>query len=306
MFERYTEKARRVIFFARFEASQYGSPYIETEHLLLGILREAKTTVHRYLGAAVSGEAIRAEIAAHTTISTEIREKIPTDADLPLSNECKRVLAYAAEEAERLGHKHIGAEHQLLGILRQKGCFAECMLTERGVDLRRIREELSQAPHEEAGPGEPPLPRSFLERFEQKATSAVIFAMYEASRAGLPEVETEHLLLGLVHEDRPAVDRLMDTDISEESIRQEIAANPPAQKRTPMTLANMPLSDEGKRTLIFAGDEASRLGHNAIGTGHILLGLLREEMCFAAQMLLERGADLEEIRTRLGEAPPAA
>jgi ATP-dependent Clp protease ATP-binding subunit ClpA len=306
MFERYTEKARRVIFFARFEASQYGSPYIETEHLLLGILREARTTLHRYLGAAVSGEAIRAEIAAHTTKPAAVREKIPTDADLPLSNECKRVLAYAAEEAERLGHRHIGAEHLLLGILREKGCFAECMLRERGVDLRRIRKELSQATHEEPGLGEAPLPRSFLERFEQKATSAVIFAMYEASRAGLPAVETEHLLQGLVHEDKPTVDRLMDSDISEESLRQEIEANPPAQQRTPMTLANMPLSDEGKRAMIFAGEEAERLGQNAIGTGHILLGLVREERCFAAQMLLERGADLAGIRTRLEEAAPKA
>ncbi len=96
MFERYTEKARRVIFFARYEASQFGSPYIETEHLLLGLLREDKALSNRFLRSHASVESIRKQIEAHTTI----REKVSTSVDLPLSNECKRVLAYAAEEAQ--------------------------------------------------------------------------------------------------------------------------------------------------------------------------------------------------------------
>ena len=66
MFERYTEKARRVIFFARYEASQYGSPYIETEHLLLGLMREDKALANRFLRSHGSIESIRKEIeAAH-------------------------------------------------------------------------------------------------------------------------------------------------------------------------------------------------------------------------------------------------
>src|SRR6267143_2084287 len=115
MFERYTEKARRVIFFARYEASQFGSPYIETEHLLLGLLREDKALTNRFLRSHASVESIRKQIEGHTTI----REKVSTSVDLPLSNECKRVLAYAAEEGERLSHKHIGTEHLLLGLLSE-------------------------------------------------------------------------------------------------------------------------------------------------------------------------------------------
>ncbi len=74
MFERYTEKARRVIFFARYEASQFGSPYIETEHLLLGLLREDKALTNRFLRSHASVESIRKQIEAHTTI----REKVST------------------------------------------------------------------------------------------------------------------------------------------------------------------------------------------------------------------------------------
>ena len=142
MFERYTEKARRVIFFARYEASQYGSPYIETEHLLLGILREDKALTKRFLRSQV--ESIRTEVESQTTV----REKVSTSVDLPLSNESKRVLAYAGEEAERLAHKYIGPEHLLLGLLREEKCFAAQVLMERGVQLNRVREELARQPHQ--------------------------------------------------------------------------------------------------------------------------------------------------------------
>ena len=144
MFERYTEKARRVIFFARYEASQFGSPYIETEHLLLGLIREDKALANRFLRSHSAVDSIRKQIEAHTTI----REKVSTSVDLPLSHECKRVLAYATEEAERLSHKHIGTEHLLLGLLREEKCFAAEILHERGLRLSTIREELSRVQSE--------------------------------------------------------------------------------------------------------------------------------------------------------------
>src|SRR5262245_19120289 len=112
MFERYTERARRVIFFARYEASQLGSMTIETEHLLLGLLREDRNLMSRFLHHASSSDNVRALIESRSTI----REKVSTSIDLPLSMECKRILAYAEEEAELLFHRHIGTEHLLLGI----------------------------------------------------------------------------------------------------------------------------------------------------------------------------------------------
>ncbi len=144
MFERYTEKARRVIFFARYEASQFGSPYIETEHLLLGLLREDKALANRFLRSHAAIESIRKQVESHTTI----REKVSTSVDLPLSHECKRVLAYGAEEAERLSHKHIGTEHLLLGLLREEKCFASEILHERGLRLVQVREEISRSSSE--------------------------------------------------------------------------------------------------------------------------------------------------------------
>ena len=140
MFERYTEKARRVIFFARYEASQYGSPSIETEHLLLGLMREDKGLTNRFLRSHSSIDSIKKEIEGRTII----REKVSTSIDLPLSAECKRILAYSADEAERLRHRHIGTEHLLLGILREDKCLAAEILHERGLKLNVIREELGK------------------------------------------------------------------------------------------------------------------------------------------------------------------
>jgi len=168
MFEKYTEKARRVIFFARYEASQFGSPYIETEHLLLGLLREDKALTNRFLRSHSQVETIRKQIEGHTVM----REKVSTSVDLPLSHEGKRVLAYAAEEAARLSHQHIGTEHLLLGLLREENSFAAQLLKERGVMLSGIREELAATAHESSAPVSGRQPASLLTQFSVSLTQS--------------------------------------------------------------------------------------------------------------------------------------
>lgn len=148
MFERYTERARRVIFFARYEASQFGSTIIGTEFLLLGILREDGNVGTRLLSPVYSAEHIRKKIEA----GLSAREKVSTSIDLPLSEESKHILGYAAEEAERLNQRHIGTEHLLLGILREEKCVAAKVLREIGFDLESVRERLAH----QGGP-EPPV-----------------------------------------------------------------------------------------------------------------------------------------------------
>ncbi len=169
MFERYTEKARRVIFFARYEASQFGSPHIETEHLLLGLLREDKALTNRFLRSHASIESIRKQIEGRTTI----REKVSTSVDLPLSQECKRVLGFAAEEAERLSHKHIGTEHLLLGLLREEKSFAAEILHERGLRLSTIREDLGRVQNEKMSASRPK-ETSLLSEFSRDLTQAAM------------------------------------------------------------------------------------------------------------------------------------
>jgi ATP-dependent Clp protease ATP-binding subunit ClpC len=141
MFERYTERARRVLFFARYEATQLGSISIETEHLLLGLIREGKGLTSRIFARShLSLDNIRKEIEGRTVF----REKVSTSVELPLSAETKRVLQCAAEEADRLLHNYIGTEHLLLGILREERSVAASVLLEKGMRLNSVREDIVQ------------------------------------------------------------------------------------------------------------------------------------------------------------------
>ena len=141
MFERYTEKARRTIFFARYEASQFGGSYIETEHLLLGLLREDKALANQFLGSFAKIEALRDSIARRG----QAGPKIATSVELPLSQECKRALAYGAEESERMNHKFIDTPHLLLGLLREEKSFAAQLLHEHGLSLGSLRDQVRRS-----------------------------------------------------------------------------------------------------------------------------------------------------------------
>jgi ATP-dependent Clp protease ATP-binding subunit ClpA len=246
--------------------------------------------------------------------------------DLPLSNECKRVLAYAAEEAQRLAHKHIGTEHLFLGLMREEKCFAAQLLRECGADLNRVRKELATKPpqrptveeetaaREEIGRGihphivrQPPETHDFVKKvgfqaYTEEARRAIFFARYEASQFGSPYIESEHFLLGLLREDKTylALTFLSLPDL--DSLRAEIKSRTLTRKDVSSSV-DLPLSNECRRALAYGAEEAERLGKAQIGTEHLLLGLLREVGCFGAQLLLKRGADVGRIRKELSTPP---
>lgn len=142
MFERYTESARRALFFARYEVCQLGARKIETEHLLLGVSRAARGVVARVLEEAdLSTETLRREIAGMTTT----RGRISASVEIPFSESTKRTLQFAVEEADRLTHRYIGVEHLLLGILRENDAVAAPLLASHGVKLGDVRTALMLA-----------------------------------------------------------------------------------------------------------------------------------------------------------------
>jgi ATP-dependent Clp protease ATP-binding subunit ClpC len=168
MFERYTERARRVIFFARYEASQLGSAAIESEHLLLGLIREGKGLTSRLFSKShLSMDQIRKDVEGRSPY----REKVSTSIEIPLSPECKRVLGHAAEEAERMLHNYIGTEHILLGLMREERSVAAAILAEKGMRLASVREDILSLLNEKAQAGrskETPL----LSEFSRDLTDA--------------------------------------------------------------------------------------------------------------------------------------
>jgi ATP-dependent Clp protease ATP-binding subunit ClpC len=151
MFEHYSKKARRSIFFARYEASQLGCRYIETEHVLLGILREDQDLARRLLGSTETIEDIRKAIEANRPAGA----KPGTSVDLPLGKELKRVLAQAAREAEQYQHRQIGCEHLLLGLWLEEKTLASRILREQGVTAARLQDQMMRLPRASAA-GRPP------------------------------------------------------------------------------------------------------------------------------------------------------
>jgi ATP-dependent Clp protease ATP-binding subunit ClpC len=139
MFERYTEETRRaVFFFARWEAQQSGSAYIEPAHLLLSLTRDANSKANQLFALSAHAENFRERLVVRSPA------KCSASLDLPLSNAGKRVLAYTAEEAERLASKPIGTEHLLLGLLREKKSDVPEALGGVGIDLHSARNRIRQ------------------------------------------------------------------------------------------------------------------------------------------------------------------
>lgn len=139
MFTRYTEKARRAIFFARYEASRVGSDFITLEHLLLGLLHEDERLL-RTLGP-VGVQAVREYIEEH---SPPFEKCHSTSVDLPLDSACKNALSHAAKEADALERPVIVCSHLVLGLLRAGESVAAEALHACGVEYQSFREKVAK------------------------------------------------------------------------------------------------------------------------------------------------------------------
>ena len=139
MFERYRDETRRAIFFARWEAQQSGSAYIEPEQILLALTHDADSKANQLFSLSAHAQDFREQLKPRSSI------KLSSSVDFPLSNPSKRVLAYAAEEANKLVSKSIGTEHLLLGLLREKKSDVLAALAKAGIDLRSARDLIRAA-----------------------------------------------------------------------------------------------------------------------------------------------------------------
>jgi len=139
MFNRFTERARKVIILAKEEARRFNHDYIGTEHILLGLIREGEGVAAAVLQKLeVSLENIRLEIE-------KLVQPGPTTqiiGDIPFTPRAKKALELAAEEARSLGHNYIGTEHLLLGLIREGEGIASQVLLNLGLDLNSVRNEV--------------------------------------------------------------------------------------------------------------------------------------------------------------------
>jgi ATP-dependent Clp protease ATP-binding subunit ClpC len=137
-----------------------------------------------------------------------------------------------------------------------------------------------------------------FERFTERARRVIILAQEEAKRLNHSAVGTEHILLGIIREGEGVASKVLESlNISPERVRSEIEAAIGRGERTPYE--EVAFTPRAKKVLELALDEARRLGHNYIGTEHLLLGLIREGEGVAARVLEAMGADLERVRAQV-------
>lgn len=138
------------------------------------------------------------------------------------------------------------------------------------------------------------------QRFSESARRVIFFAQEEAGRAGENYVSTEHLLLGLIKDQRSVAVRVLATcDVSREQVRE--ATERVLVQGKGRTAKEQLLTPQSKDVIAFTYDEAAARGERSIGSEHLLLGLLREEKGVAAQVLAELGVTLEKARLGLDE-----
>jgi ATP-dependent Clp protease ATP-binding subunit ClpC len=146
MFERFTDRARRVVVMAQEEAGTLDHSYVGTEHILLGLIRE---------GAGVAAKALESMGIGPDTVRQQVEESIgrghqAPSGHIPFTPQAKKVLELALSESQALGHQYIGTEHILLGVIRQADGVAGQVLVNLGADLTRARQQVIQLLHDHA------------------------------------------------------------------------------------------------------------------------------------------------------------
>ncbi len=213
MFQRFTDRARRVVVLAQEEASRLDHNYIGTEHILLGLICE---------GEGVAAEALKSLGIGLDPVRQQVEEIIGRGEEapqghIPFTPRAKKVLELSLRESKQLGHNYIGTEHILLGLIREGDGVAAQVLVKLGADRKRVRQQVIQLLHgraaEEPGPGvdirpemaAPPPPPARQEQWA--AARRALPDLAEQSRQLAAEVERLRALLrqhGIDPEDKPA------------------------------------------------------------------------------------------------------
>ncbi len=321
MFDRFTERARKVMHLARQEALQLNHEYIGTEHVLLGIVKE---------GTGVAASVLEKLNVDLKKIRMDVGKLVQggsyrvTMGMLPFTPRAKKALELTLDEARSLGHNYIGTEHLLLGLLREQEGVAAQVLMNLGVKLDEVRKQILDY----LGPSEPPEAgktgkasegsastpereealHSEKERLSREKEKAV--AAQDFERAAKLRDELEQLAKKLeATEPALAVSRKVEAFRQAIRDRLEEIAGPEsfgggesqAVRRGSSPWGNMfdRFTECAKNALHLSRQEALRLNHEYIGTEHLLLGVIKEGTGVAISVLRKLGADLKLVRLEI-------
>ena len=305
-FDKFTERARKVLQYAQEEAQRFQHTYIGTEHLLLGLLRvedSVATKVLENLGV----ELLKVRGAVEFIIGRGDRIVL---GEIGLTPRAKKVIELAVDEARHMNHRYIGTEHLLLGMVREGEGIAAGVLESLGVRLPKVRTEtlrvLSQPSDAQAETllveqdGEVITQQSHaftapFDKFTADSRRALAFAQEEAQLLQHNYIGTEHLLLGLLRANWTMAAQVLHR-LGIDLDKTRIAVESIIGRGDRIVLGEIGLTPRAKKVIALAIDEASSLGHSAIGTEHILLGIIREGEGIAVGVIESLGVMREKVR----------
>jgi ATP-dependent Clp protease ATP-binding subunit ClpA len=298
-FDRFNDRAKRVLALSQDEAIRFNHNYIGPEHLLLGLVREGEGVAGRVL------DSLHVKLSA---VRTKVEEQIgrgdstTSPSEIVLSPVVRKIIDDAIEESRNLGHSHVATEHLLLGLIRESDGVAAKILSELGMKLDDIRQRvmlrlddpsLSSPLFSTSAGGGP------FSRFNERGKRVLALAQAEAMGLKHNYIGTEHLLLGLLSEgDNLAAQVLtsLGVDLAKARTAVEFIIGVGAEPTAP---SDITLSPRTKKVIELAIDEARRLGHRGVGPEDILLGLLREGEGIASGVIESMGLSLKKVREQL-------
>jgi four helix bundle protein len=307
MFERFTDRARKVMALANQEAQRYNHEYIGTEHILLGLVKEGSgvgATVLKTMGVDIKKLRLEVEKLVKSGSNMVAMGK------LPQTPRAKQVIICAIEEARALGHTYVGTEHILLGLLRETDGIAAQVLTNLGLKLEDVRQEvLNQlgagsgqnrvAPLQVTDPDVPWVDMPV--RLGDRALGVMVSARREAQRSQQEHVQTEHVLLSLVEDSNGlAVVALGSLGVDTQKLRPAVEKLVPSGP-APASPGGPAPSNPVKDAIWWAAEDAYRQDCPFVDTGHLLAGLIQNPESTAARALTSLELNLDTIRAKVLE-----
>ena len=236
MFERFTDRARRVVVLAQEEARILNHNYIGTEHLLLGLIREGHGVAAKALESlGISLDVVRQQVEEITGQG----QQAPSG-HIPFTKRAKKALELSLRESVHLGHNYIGTEHILLGLLREGDGVAAQVLVKLGADLNRVRQQVIQLLYGSGQRASPPLPDDALARIDALDHRLAAIERWVGMRPDLDELDQEIALA--CREKEAAIDR-QDFEAAvakRDKERQLLAARAAREKEWTQAAADRP------------------------------------------------------------------
>jgi ATP-dependent Clp protease ATP-binding subunit ClpA len=292
MFDRFTDRARRVLGSSRHECQRFRHDSIGPEHILLGLVDERSGPASDVL----SNLGIdRSRIRQETERKLSMGSTAATMGPVLFTPGAKRVLELAVEEARDFGHNYIGTEHLLLGLIREKKGIAADVLRDLNVRLEDVRAKVREHLAAQERHGAQPEPQGH-DPLSGRARRAMNLAWQEAQRLRHERIGPEHILLGLLEEEiriGPELSRVLLLHLRAEMEKAITPGTVPVAKGTPL------FTPEGKSVLERALQEAHDLGHARVATPHLFLGLFGEEGV-PARILSDAGIQREDVLSEAG------